>query len=86
VDGKNYLAWAKDVKIKLHDMSLDPTIAKPKAGKEEPSKANKAKVFQFLRHHLHPDMKSEYITERDPLVLCESLKGSFQPAAINCAP
>ena len=31
----------------------------------------------FLRHHLHPDLKSEYMTERDPLVLWQFLKHHF---------
>jgi hypothetical protein len=38
--------------------------------------------LHFLRHHLHLDLKSEYMTERDPLVLWKSLKDRFS----HCAP
>jgi hypothetical protein len=77
VDGSNYLTWATDVEIKLDGMSLDHTIVQPEAGKDECTKPDKAKALHFLRHHLHPDLKSEYMTERDPLVLWQSLKDCF---------
>jgi hypothetical protein len=77
VDGSNYLTWATDIEIKLDGMSLDHTIVQPEAGKDERTKPDKARVLHFLRHHLHPDMKSEYMTERDPLVLWQSLKDRF---------
>jgi hypothetical protein len=68
---------ATDVEIKLNNMSLDHTIVQPKAGKDEHTKPDKARALHFLRHHLHPDLKSEYMTERDPLVLWLSLKDRF---------
>lgn len=74
MDGSNYLTWATDVKIKLDGMSLDHTIVQPEAGKDECTKPDKAKALHFLRHHLHPDLKSEYMTERDPLVLWQPPK------------
>ncbi|XP_039827084.1 uncharacterized protein LOC120688775 [Panicum virgatum] len=58
-------------------MGLDHTIVQPEAGKDERTKPDKAKALHFLQHHLHPDLKSEYMTERDPLVLWQSLKGRF---------
>ena len=77
VDGSNYLTWATDVEIKLDGMGLDHTIVQSEAGKDERTKPDKAKALHFLRHHLHPDLKSEYMTERDPLVLWQSLKDRF---------
>jgi hypothetical protein len=77
VDGSNYLTWATNVEIKLDGMSLDHTIVQPEAGKDERTKSDKAKALHFLRHHLHPDLKSEYMTERDPLALWQSLKDYF---------
>jgi hypothetical protein len=77
VDGSNYPTWATDVEIKLDGMSLDHTIVQPEAGKDERTKPDKARALHFLRHHLHLDMKSEYMTERDPLVLWQSLKDRF---------
>jgi hypothetical protein len=77
MDGSNYLTWATNVEIKLDGMSLDHTIVQPEAGKDERTKSDKAKALHFLRHHLHPDLKSEYMTERDPLALWQSLKDYF---------
>ncbi|GJV43624.1 hypothetical protein Tco_1428160 [Tanacetum coccineum] len=34
----------------------------------------RAKAMIFLRHHLHEDLKKEYLTVKDPLVLWQSLK------------
>jgi hypothetical protein len=47
VDGKNYLAWAKDVKIKLDDMSLDPTIAKPKLARRSLQRLTRQRCSNF---------------------------------------
>jgi hypothetical protein len=77
VDGSNYLTWATDVEIKLDSMSLDHTIVQPKVGKDERRKPDKARALHFLQHYLHPDLKSEYMMERDPLVLWQSLKDRF---------
>jgi hypothetical protein len=77
MDGSNYLTWSTDIEIKLNGMSLDHTIVQPKAGKDEGTKPDKARALHFLRHHLHAVLKSEYMTERDPLVLWQSLKDRF---------
>jgi hypothetical protein len=72
VDGSNYLTWAIDVEIKLDGMSLDHTIVEPEADKVERTKPDKAKVLHYLRHHIHPDLKCEYMMEKDLLVLWQS--------------
>jgi hypothetical protein len=77
VDGSNYLTWATDVEIKLDGMSLDHTIVEPEADKDERTKPDKAKALHYLQHHIHPDLKCEYMTEKDPLVLWQSLKDRF---------
>ncbi|KAG2585915.1 hypothetical protein PVAP13_5NG008700 [Panicum virgatum] len=59
MDGSNYLTWATDIEIKLDSMGLDHTIVQPEAGKDERTKPDKAKALYFLRHHLHPDLKSD---------------------------
>jgi hypothetical protein len=69
VDGSNYLTWAIDVEIKFDSMCLDHIVAQPEAGKDECTEPDKAKTLHFLQHHLHPDLKSEYTNEDDPLVL-----------------
>ena len=56
--------------------SIIPSFS-PKAGKDEGTKLVKASTLHFLRHHLHPDLKYEYMTDRNPLVLWQSLKDLF---------
>ena len=37
----------------------------------------RAKAMIFLRHHLYEDLKKEYLTVKDPLILWQSLKERF---------
>jgi hypothetical protein len=66
-------------------MGLDHTIVQPEAGNDECTKQDKVKALHFLRHHLHSDLKCEYMTEKDPLVLIVP-EGPLHPAADYCAP
>lgn len=77
VDGSNYLTWANDAENRLDGMCLDHTISPFPEGRDERTKPDKAKALYFIRHHLDPNLKSEYMTERDPLVLWQSLKDRF---------
>ena len=77
VDGSNYLTWAIDAENRLEGMKLDHTITSFEAGKDERTKPDKANALYVIRHHLDPDLKSEYMTEKDPLVLWQSLKDRF---------
>ncbi|GAV89459.1 hypothetical protein CFOL_v3_32873, partial [Cephalotus follicularis] len=69
----NYLTWAFDVKIHLTSLYLSQTIL---LGYDCTS-AQKAKAFIFIRHHLHENLKFEYLTEEDPLVLWKSLRDRY---------
>ncbi|XP_020253790.1 uncharacterized protein LOC109830840 [Asparagus officinalis] len=73
VDGSNYLTWALDVEIYLNSCDLSNTIAPA----SQSTSAQKAKALIFLRHHLNKDLKNEYLTEKDPAVLWQSLKDRF---------
>ncbi|CAJ2645576.1 unnamed protein product [Trifolium pratense] len=65
ITGKNYLPWALDVEIHLDAEGNGDTI---KEGNNT-SAQQKAKAMIFLRHHLHGDLKIEYLTVKDPLDL-----------------
>ena len=54
------------------------------------SPEKKALALIFLRHHIHEDLKNEYLTEEDPVGLWKSLKDRYDhqkmvilPAAQN---
>ena len=65
ISGKNYLSWILDVEIYLNAMNLGNTI------KEEniASQQDRTKALIFIRHHIDKDLKSEYLTVKDPLIL-----------------
>ena len=63
--GKNYFSWILDAKIHLDAMNLGNTL---KEGNQA-SLQDRTKSLIFLPHHLHEDLKNEYITVKDPLSL-----------------
>ena len=73
ISGKNYLSWILDVEIHLTSMNLRETI---KEGNEE-SQQDCAKALIFLMHHLHEDLKNEYLTEKYPFTLWNDLNDRF---------
>ncbi|KAK1430133.1 hypothetical protein QVD17_12672 [Tagetes erecta] len=73
ITGKNYLSWVLDAEIHLNSKNLGDTI---KEGNEATDQ-NKAKAMIFLRHHIHEDLKNEYLTIKDPLTLWNKLKERY---------
>ena len=70
ISGKNYLSWILDAEINLEAGNLGETI---KEGNQRPLQ-DRAKALIFLQHHLHEDLKIEYLTIKDPLILWTELK------------
>ena len=73
ISGSNYLTWKLDIEIHLSAEERSATI-KPIVQTTPPQKV---KTLIFLRHHLTENLKAEYVTERDPVVLWQSLKDRF---------
>ena len=63
INGWNYLSSQIDAKLHLQSKKLGDTIEK--GNKMSPKKKTSALIF--LRHHIHDDLKNEYLTEEDPL-------------------
>ncbi|XP_059668793.1 uncharacterized protein LOC132313873 [Cornus florida] len=63
ISGKNYLSWILDAQIHLDAMGLGDTIKED----NEASLQDKANAMIFLRRHISEELKTEYLTERDPL-------------------
>jgi hypothetical protein len=77
LDGSNYLSWAMDMKINLNGRGLGPVIITPPENAPEIPQVAKYAALHFIRHHLHPDLKNEYLMEEDPLALWNSLKERY---------
>jgi hypothetical protein len=73
ISGKNYLSWTLDVEIHLTANNLRDTIKY----ENKVSPQEKTKAMIFLRHHLHEDIKTEYLTVKDLLELWKSLKERY---------
>ena len=82
IAGKNYLSWTLDTKIHLDAMNLGAAI---KEGNQA-SLQNCAKALIFLQHHLHKDLKSEYLAAKDPLTLWNELKETYKPPESHDSP
>ncbi|XP_021980045.1 uncharacterized protein LOC110876176 [Helianthus annuus] len=73
ISGNNYVPWTLDAKIHLTANNLGETIIDG----NQTSPQDKAKATIFLRHHLHEDLKREYLTVEDPLELWTNIKERF---------
>ncbi|KAD5507806.1 hypothetical protein E3N88_15509 [Mikania micrantha] len=71
--GKNFLPWTLDAQIHLPAKNLGETII----DNNGTSLQDKAKAMIFLRHHLHEDLKREYLTIKDPLELWNNIQDRF---------
>ena len=73
ISGNNYLPWTLDAKIHLTANGLGETIINGNKASIE----KKAKAMIFLRHHLHEDLKREYLTVEDPFELWKNIQERF---------
>ncbi|GKF65925.1 hypothetical protein Tco_0192442 [Tanacetum coccineum] len=68
------MSWVLNAEIYLAANALGDTIQADK----ETSVEQKAKAIIFLRHHLYENLKIEYLTIKDPLVLWNHLKDVYE--------
>ena len=66
-----------DMKINLTGRNLGPTIITPPENAPQILEVAKCAALHFIRHHLHPDLKTEYMMEEDPLALWNSLEERY---------
>jgi hypothetical protein len=74
ISGKNYLSWILDTEIHLEAMNLGKTI---RDGNAE-SQQDRAKLMIFIRHYLHEELKTKYLTIKDPLILWNNLRERYE--------
>ncbi|XP_074356098.1 uncharacterized protein LOC141695780 [Apium graveolens] len=73
VSRDNYLSWVVDAELHLSANGLKYTIESGKT----PSVEQNAKAIIFLMHHIHENLKFEYLTVKNPLTLWNNLKDKF---------
>eukprot|EP00267_Zea_mays_P022095 XP_008646549.1 uncharacterized protein LOC103628043 [Zea mays] len=77
LNGKNYLTWADDCQFHLEAMQLGKAIVRLSPNDIGLQLHEKTKAAIFLRRHIHPDLKMEYLEVKDPLVLWTKLRERF---------
>ena len=60
-DGRNYLTWASDVRIVLGAKGLRAAIGLGTSSATVPTEDENDQALHFLRHHLSPTLKDEYM-------------------------
>jgi hypothetical protein len=73
LDGQNYPIWAMDVKISLAFRGMYEAIVPPTNSQNELPPTHQYNALYIIRHHIHPDLKSEYVLEEESIVLCTTL-------------
>ena len=73
ITSKNYLSWILDVEIYLDAIGPGDTIKDD----NETSSQNTEKSMIFLCCHLHEELKIEYLTIKDSLILWQNLKERY---------
>ena len=66
IDGHNYPTWAVNTRISLASRGLLSALTPPAQRDEELSDQFKYNALYILRHHLHRDLKAEYVMEEEP--------------------
>jgi hypothetical protein len=82
LDGRNYSTWAMDIKIALASRGLvraiqnleDPLPAGVMLLRDE----QKYSALYIIRHHIHQDLKFEYLEEESPFTLFQALKMRYE--------
>ena len=75
VSGDNYMSWVIDVRLILKSEGLYYTIENADAS--EAYEQDKSTAMIIIRHHLHEDLKAQYLTVTEPAVLWQELKDRF---------
>ncbi|XP_074374067.1 uncharacterized protein LOC141714447 [Apium graveolens] len=73
LSGDNYLSWVVDAELHLSANRLKDIIESGNT----PIVEQNAKALIFLRHHIHKNLKSEYLTVKNQPTLWTNLKDRF---------
>ena len=82
LNGHNYPTWAMDTKIALASRGIVRAIQAEQnplpAGVTPLTEQQKYTALYIIRHHIHPDLKSEYLEEESPSTLFQALKTRYE--------
>jgi hypothetical protein len=73
LDGHNHPTWTMDVKISLTLRGMYEAITPPVERQQEFLLTYKYNALYIIRHHMHHDLKIEYVLEEEPSTLWVAL-------------
>ncbi|KAJ9536418.1 hypothetical protein OSB04_un000410 [Centaurea solstitialis] len=76
-EGLEYHRWLYDVETTFIGKDYSYTIKPPSDPKDNPSEKVKANALMFLRRHIDPSLRWEYLQLKTPQELWDALKGRF---------
>jgi hypothetical protein len=86
LDGHNYPTWAMDVKISLALKGMYEVIVPLADRQQELPPIHKCNALYVIRHHIHPDLKPEYVLEEEPSVLWTTLQNCYEQQKVVILP
>jgi hypothetical protein len=78
LDGHNYPTWAMDLKISLTLKGMYETIVPPTEREQALPPTHQYNDLYIIRHHVHPDLKSEYVQKKQPTILWTALQNRYE--------
>ena len=82
LSGNNYLPWVLDMEIHLDAMGLGDTIVEGNSA----SARDRTNAIVIIRRHIQEELKNEYLTVKDPLVLWTNLKERYDQQRLIVLP
>jgi hypothetical protein len=67
-----------NVKISLALRGMYDAIIPPADRQQELPPTHKYNTLYIIRHHIHPDLKSEYVLKEEPSVLWIALQNCYE--------
>jgi hypothetical protein len=78
LDGHNYPTWVMDVKISLALRGMYEAIVPPTEREQALPPTHQYNALYIISHHIHHDLKSEYVQEEEPSVLWTALQNRYE--------
>jgi hypothetical protein len=86
LDGHNYPTWTINVKISLPLRRMYEAITPPAERQQELLPTYQYNALYIIRHHIHPDLKSEYVLEEEPSALWAALQNHYEQQKVVILP
>jgi hypothetical protein len=78
LNGHNYSTWTMDVKITLALRGMYEVIVPPTKREHALPTTHQYNALYIIRHHIYPNLKSEYVQEEESSVIWTALQNCYE--------